>query len=74
VDKIRDPIIIFQGEVDVVVPRAQSDEVVDSLKQRGIPHEYHLYPGEGHGFRKAETIEHMYTAIDKFLRQYVIFS
>ena len=72
VDKISDPLIVFQGEEDVVVPRAQSDEVVDSLKQRGIPHEYHLYAGEGHGFRKAETIEHMYAAIDRFLKRYVI--
>jgi dipeptidyl aminopeptidase/acylaminoacyl peptidase len=74
VDKIHDPLIIFQGEEDVVVPRAQSDEVVDSLKQRGIPHEYHLYAGEGHGFRKTETIEHMYKAIEKFLKQYVIYA
>ncbi len=74
VDKISDPIIIFQGEEDMVVPRAQSDEVVASLSRRSVPCEYHLYPGEGHGFRKTETIEHMYTAIDKFLRQYVIFS
>ena len=74
VDKIRDPLILFQGEIDNVVPRAQSDEVVDSLKRRGVPHEYHLYPGEGHGFRKTETIAAMYQAIDKFLRQFVIFA
>jgi dipeptidyl aminopeptidase/acylaminoacyl peptidase len=74
VDKIRDPLILFQGEIDNVVPRVQSDEVVDSLKRRGVPHEYHLYPGEGHGFRKTENIAHMYQAIDKFLRQYVIFA
>ena len=74
VERIRDPMIIFQGEEDKVVPRAQSDEVVASLERRGIPHEYHLYPGEGHGFRKTETIEHMYKAIDKFLQQYVIYA
>lgn len=74
VDKIRDPMIVFQGEIDNVVPRAQSDEVVDSLKRRGVPHEYHLYPGEGHGFRKTENITAMYQSIDKFLRQYVIFA
>ncbi len=74
VDKIRDPLIIFQGEIDNVVPRAQSDEIVDSLKRRGVPHEYHLYPGEGHGFRKTENITAMYQSIDKFLRQYVIFA
>lgn len=73
-DQIRDPVILFQGEDDRVVPRAQSDEIVASLRRRGVPHEYHLYPGEGHGFRKVETIEHFYKAVDRFLRQHVIFA
>lgn len=72
--QIKDPIAIFQGEIDEVVPRSQSDKIVDSLRQRGVPHEYHLYPGEGHGFRKVETIEHYYQAVEKFLKQYVIFA
>jgi len=73
VDRIRDPIAIFQGEEDNVVPRAQSDAVVESLRRRNVPHVYHLYPGEGHGFRKSETIEHFYQAVEAFLREYVIF-
>ena len=73
-DRIRDPMAIFQGEEDVVVPRAQSDELVEALRKQGVPHEYHLYPGEGHGFRKSETIEHFYKTVEKFLRQYVIFA
>jgi dipeptidyl aminopeptidase/acylaminoacyl peptidase len=73
-DRIKDPLLIFQGEDDVVVPRAQSDEIVKTLRARGVPHEYHLYPGEGHGFRKSETILHFYQTVEKFLRQYVIFS
>lgn len=74
VNKIQDPIAIFQGEIDTVVPRKQSDEVVASLQRRGVEHVYHVYPGEGHGFRKSETIEHFYQAVDQFLRQYVIFA
>jgi dipeptidyl aminopeptidase/acylaminoacyl peptidase len=72
--KINDPIAIFQGEEDKVVPQNQSDAIVEDLRRRGVPHEYHLYPGEGHGFRKAETIEHFYNAVLKFLKQHVIFS
>jgi dipeptidyl aminopeptidase/acylaminoacyl peptidase len=74
VDRIQDPLALFQGEDDQVVKREQSDEVAASLQRRGIPHIYHLYAGEGHGFRKADTIEHHYQSIDKFLRQYVIFA
>jgi dipeptidyl aminopeptidase/acylaminoacyl peptidase len=72
IDKIQDPLAIFQGDKDRVVPRIQSDEVVASLKRRGIPFIYHVYEGEGHGFRRSETIEHHMQAIDRFLKQYVI--
>jgi dipeptidyl aminopeptidase/acylaminoacyl peptidase len=72
-DKIKDPIIVFQGEEDKVVPQNQSDEIVAALQRNGVPHEYHLYPGEGHGFRKTETIEKFYTTLEKFLKTYVIF-
>lgn len=73
-DKIQDPVAVFQGEIDRVVPKDQSETIVESLRRRGVPHEYHLYPGEGHGWRKSETIEQYYTAVMRFLRQYVIFS
>jgi dipeptidyl aminopeptidase/acylaminoacyl peptidase len=73
-DKIVDPVIVFQGEDDKVVPRSQSDSIVASLKSRGIPHEYHVYPGEGHGWRKSETIEHYYSNVVRFLKQYVVFA
>lgn len=72
--KIEDPMIIFQGTDDPVVPQNQSDDIVASLKRRGIPHEYHLFEGEGHGWRKPETIETYYNKIERFLLQYVIFA
>jgi dipeptidyl aminopeptidase/acylaminoacyl peptidase len=73
-DKIVDPIIVFQGTDDVVVPQDQSEGIVASLKRRGIPHEYHLFEGEGHGWRKPETIESYYKSIDRFLLQHVIYA
>lgn len=71
-DRIQDPLAVFQGELDPVVPRRQSDEIVASLKQRGVPHVYHVFPGEGHGFRNPDNIRKYYQAMDDFLRQYVI--
>lgn len=72
-EKIRRPLAIFQGEDDRVVPREQSDIIVEALKKSGTPHIYHVYQGEGHGWRKRETIEHFYKTLDDFLRRYVIF-
>jgi len=72
-EKIQDPVAIFQGEEDKVVPPSQAEEIVKALKANGVPYEYHLYPGEGHGFRKSETRQKYYEAIERFLMQYVIF-
>ncbi len=74
IDKIKDPIAVFQGEIDRVVPREQSDTIVASLRARGVPHEYHLYPGEGHGWRKQETIDQFYKSVEAFLKTYVLFA
>ncbi len=73
-EKLIDPMIVFQGTDDPVVPQSQSDDIVASLKRRGIPHEYHLFEGEGHGWRKPETIEAFYNKIDRFLLQHVIYA
>lgn len=61
-DRFDAPLIVFQGADDRVVPPSQSESIVRALGERGIECEYHLYEGEGHGFRQAATIEHQLTA------------
>jgi dipeptidyl aminopeptidase/acylaminoacyl peptidase len=56
-DRVTCPVIVFQGEDDMVVPKAQAEQIVASLREREIPHAYLLYPGEGHGFRQAANIK-----------------
>lgn len=73
-EALRDPVILFQGTEDEVVPREQSDAIVASLKRRNIAHEYHVYEGEGHGFRRPETRQHYLRAVDAFLRRHVLFA
>jgi dipeptidyl aminopeptidase/acylaminoacyl peptidase len=55
-DRITTPMLVLQGADDRVVPPSQADLIVSALRERGIPHAYLLYEGEGHGFRKAENI------------------
>ena len=73
-DALRDPVILFQGTEDDVVLRDQSDAIVESLRRRGIPHEYHVYEGEGHGFRQPETKQNCLRATEAFLRRHVLFA
>jgi dipeptidyl aminopeptidase/acylaminoacyl peptidase len=56
VDRISTPMLVLQGADDEVVPPMQAEMIVAALQDRGIPHAYLLFEGEGHGFRKAENV------------------
>ncbi|SHF93896.1 prolyl oligopeptidase family serine peptidase [Streptoalloteichus hindustanus] len=56
VDHLAGPILLLQGLEDEICPPEQSLRLVDALAGRGIPHAYLAFPGEQHGFRRAETI------------------
>jgi dipeptidyl aminopeptidase/acylaminoacyl peptidase len=71
---IRRPLAVFQGEIDEVVPKNQSDAIVAALERSGTAHEYHVYPGEGHGWRKRETIVEFYNALERFLKRYLVYA
>ena len=54
--KLKRPVIFFQGLDDKVVPPPQSEVMVDALRANGVPVAYMTLEGEGHGFRKADSI------------------
>ncbi|HEX9942065.1 MAG TPA: S9 family peptidase [Thermoanaerobaculia bacterium] len=70
-DKIERPLIVLQGENDPRVLKAESDEIVEAVRKKGIPVEYHLFPNEGHGFARKETQEKAYQATLEFLDKYL---
>jgi dipeptidyl aminopeptidase/acylaminoacyl peptidase len=55
-DALERPMIFFQGLDDKVVPPQQSEAMATALRARGVPVAYITLEGEGHGFRKAESI------------------
>jgi dipeptidyl aminopeptidase/acylaminoacyl peptidase len=55
-DRIHSPLIVLQGEDDMVVPIAQAEQLVASLRKGRVPHAYLAFAGEGHGFRQAANI------------------
>ncbi|MDF1585414.1 dipeptidyl-peptidase 5 [Marinimicrococcus flavescens] len=56
-DRLSCPVIFFQGLDDKVVPPNQAEAMVEALEKKGIPVAYLAFAGEGHGFRKAATIQ-----------------
>lgn len=73
-DQIQDALIIFQGGEDKVVVPDQAESIVAALKENDVPHEYHLYPDEGHGFRQPENIIHFYRTVEAFLKKHVVYA
>ncbi len=57
VDKFSCPVIFFQGLDDKIVLPNQAELMVDALRAKGLPVAYLPFEGEGHGFRRAETIQ-----------------
>ena len=57
VDKLSCPVIFFQGLEDKVVLPNQAEMMVEALRAKGLPVAYVAFPGEQHGFRRAENIK-----------------
>jgi dipeptidyl aminopeptidase/acylaminoacyl peptidase len=71
VDDIRIPLLIAQGANDPRVKQAESEQIVAALREKGIPHEYLLFPDEGHGFAKPENRLRFYAAAERFLAEHL---
>jgi len=67
VDKIEAPLFVAQGANDPRVNKAESDQIVEALKERGIDVEYMVKDNEGHGFRNEENRFDFYRAMITFL-------
>ena len=71
-EKIKKPLIVFQGMNDVRVLPIESEEIVAGVKKNGVPVEYVTYPNEGHGFAKKEnqitTSNKTLVFLDKYLK------
>ncbi len=68
-DKIVTPLFIAQGANDPRVNKAESDQMVDALKKKGVTVEYMVKDNEGHGFHNEENRFDFYRAMEKFLKE-----
>lgn len=71
VDQIKIPLLIGQGANDPRVKQAESEQIVEAMKSKGIDYEYMLFPDEGHGFARPENRLKFFAAAEKFLARHL---
>jgi dipeptidyl aminopeptidase/acylaminoacyl peptidase len=71
VERIRIPILVAQGANDPRVKQAEAEQIVAALRDKGIDHEYLLFPDEGHGFARPENRLRFYAAAERFLARHL---
>ncbi|MDA8269554.1 MAG: prolyl oligopeptidase family serine peptidase [Actinomycetota bacterium] len=49
-------VLLLQGADDPIVPPSQAAAMAGALRMRGIRCDLVVFPGEGHGFRRPETV------------------
>lgn len=72
IDKIKAPLLVAQGANDPRVKQAESDQIVDALKAKGIDVPYILKEDEGHGFYNEENQFDFYQEMEKFLDKHLM--
>jgi dipeptidyl aminopeptidase/acylaminoacyl peptidase len=69
VERIKAALFVAQGARDPRVNKAESDQIVEGLRKRGVTVEYMVKDNEGHGFHNEENQFDFYGAMEKFLAQ-----
>jgi dipeptidyl aminopeptidase/acylaminoacyl peptidase len=69
--QMNNPVIVFQGLLDKVVPPSQAEAIVDALKKKGIDVEYVTFADEKHGFRQARNIKKAFAEELKFYLKHI---
>jgi dipeptidyl aminopeptidase/acylaminoacyl peptidase len=70
-DKIKTPLLVAQGANDPRVKKAESEQIVIALRDRGFPVEYILAPDEGHGFARPVNSMALWAASEKFFAKHL---
>jgi dipeptidyl aminopeptidase/acylaminoacyl peptidase len=69
--KIKTPLLVAQGANDPRVKKAESEQIVIALRDRGFPVEYILAPDEGHGFARPVNSMSLWAASEAFFAKHI---
>ena len=67
---VRAPVLLFQGDADKVVNPERTNAYADALRRAGTVVEHCVYAGEGHGWRRSDTVADELTRIGAFLARW----
>lgn len=73
-DRIKAATMVQHGANDTNVPVIEAEQIVNTLKSRGVPVEYILFPDEGHGFRKIPNRIRSTSEMVRFFREHLLAS
>jgi len=55
-ERVEGAVLLLQGSEDPIVPPDQAERMAAALRSRGLRCDLVVFDGEGHGFRRAETL------------------
>ena len=70
-DRVTTPLLVMHGANDTNVPVVEAEQIVDTLKARGIDVRYVLFPDEGHGWRKEANRVRSTLEMTRFFREHL---
>lgn len=72
IDQMKAPLLVAHGAQDPRVKQEEADQIVDSLRERGIDVPYILKENEGHGFSNEENRFILYEAMEEFFAKHLL--
>jgi len=69
--KFKAPVLLIHGKDDTVVPKEQSDMMIEALKAAGKPYEYVVLDGEDHHLSRSSTSKEFMRHLERFLAKHL---
>jgi len=72
VESLRAPLLVLQGALDPRVPKAESDQMVERLRELGREVEYVVFEDEGHGLTKRPNELRAFRLVAEWLERHLV--
>jgi len=70
--KIAKPLFVIHGKNDPRVPLNEAEQIVETVRQNGIPVWYLMAKDEGHGFSKKPNVDFQFYATVMFIQEFLL--